>query len=388
MCGNRFPLCSCRPTWAEVDLGAIAHNVGLVRDLVGPERAIMAVVKADAYGHGALAVARKALEAGANWLGVALPEEGMELRKAGIRSPILVLGPTMPQQVPQVLEADLSLSLFSLEVALALEAEASKRGALARVHVKVDTGMGRLGIRPGQALEFLDRVRAMPHVRIEGLYTHLATADDPDPSFALEQLSRFMEVDHKARQRGIHAQLRHAANSAALVTLGHARLELVRPGIMIYGCHPRPQAPLPIALRPALTWKTCVAHIRELSPGESVSYGRTFVASRPTRVGVLPVGYADGLPRQVSNRGEVLVRGVRAPIVGTVCMDVTIVDVTHIQGVSVGDEVVLLGRQAKEAITAEELAQRAGTISYEILCGLSKRVPRLYVGPAPRVEVK
>lgn len=376
------PRSSGRPTWAEVDLGAIAHNVELVRALVGPDRGIMAVVKADAYGHGAVAVARKVLEAGASWLGVGLPEEGMALREAGIRCPILVLGPTMPQQAPQLLEGDLSVSLYSVEMAMALQTEASRRGVSARVHVKVDTGMGRLGLEPARSLELLERLRSMSRIRIEGLYTHLATADDPDPSFALKQLDRLLEVDRLARGRGIRVPFRHAANSAALVTLPDSTLDLVRPGIMIYGCDSGFRGRLPVEMRPALSWKTLVAHLRELSPGESVSYGRTFVASRPTIIGVLPVGYADGLPRRLSNRGEVLVRGRRASMVGTICMDMTMVDLTRVPGASVGDEVVLIGRQGQESITADDMAKVAGTIPYEILCGLTPRVPRYYLdGP-------
>lgn len=371
-----------RLTWAEVDLEAIAHNLQLVRALVGPEREIMAVVKADAYGHGAVAVARKVLEAGANWLGVALPEEGIALREAGIRCPILVLGPTMPQQARQLLDGDLSVSLYSLEMAMALHTEASRRGVSAKVHVKVDTGMGRLGLEPAQSLELLEKLRSMPRIRIEGLYTHLATADDPDPSFALKQLDRLLEVDRLARERGIRVPFRHAANSAALLTLPESRLDLVRPGIMIYGCDSGFRSRLPVELRPALAWKTLVAHLRELSPGESVSYGRTFVATRPTVIGVLPVGYADGLPRRLSNRGEALVRGRRVSMVGSICMDVTMVDLTHVPGASVGDEVVLIGRQGQESITADHMAQVAGTIPYEILCGLTPRVPRYYLdGP-------
>jgi len=369
-----------RPTWAEVDLGAVSHNIRMIRKKVGPHRSIMAVVKADAYGHGAKQVARAALQAGADWLGVAFPEEGAELRDAGIRAPIVVMGPVLPFQLALVLERDLAVSISSMDLAKALEEEAAQRGLFARVHVKVDTGMGRLGVPADQAPAFLRELSSLGRLRMEGLYTHLATADELYSDFAREQLRRFLEVDRKARENGINIPFRHAANSAGLISLGElGLLELVRPGLMLYGCFPNPGMSNPLSLRPALAWKTRVAHLRDLEAGQSVSYGRTFVAAGPMRVAVLPLGYGDGLPRSLSNRGQVLVRGSRAPIVGMICMDMTIVDVTRIQGVELGDEVVLVGRQAGHEISAEEVARWAGTISYEILCGVSKRVPRVYL---------
>jgi alanine racemase len=369
-----------RPTWAEVDLGAISHNIRIIRQKVGPHRSIMAVVKADAYGHGAKQVARAALQAGADWLGVAFPEEGAELRDAGIGAPIVVLGPVLPFQLALVLERDLAVSVSSMDLAEALEEQAAQRGLFARVHVKVDTGMGRLGVPADKAPAFLKELGSLGHLKLEGLYTHLATADEPDSDFAREQLRRFLEVDRKARENGINIPFRHAANSAGLISLEElGLLELVRPGLMLYGCFPNPGISNPLPLRPALAWKTRVAHLRDLEAGQSVSYGRTFVAAKPMRVAVLPLGYGDGLPRSLSNRGQVLVRGSRAPILGIICMDMTIVDVTRIQGVELGDEVVLLGRQAGHEISAEEMARWADTISYEILCGVSKRVPRVYL---------
>lgn len=369
-----------RPTWAEVDLGAISHNIQLIRQIVGPQRSIMAVVKADAYGHGARQVAKAALRAGADWLGVAFPEEGAELRDAGITAPIVVLGPVLPPQLSLVLEKNLAVSISSIDLAQALEQEAAKKKLFAKVHVKVDTGMNRLGIPADQALDFLRKLGSLPHLRMEGLYTHLATAEEPDSEFAREQLMRFLEVDRKARASGITIPFRHVANSAGLLAMEEpGRLELVRPGIMMYGCFPNPWRWNSLPLRAALAWKTRVAHLKNLKAGQSVSYGRTFVAKEPMKVAVLPLGYGDGLPRSLSNRGKVLVRGCLAPVVGMICMDMTIVDVTNIRRVEVGDEVVLLGRQADQEIRAEEMARWAGTISYEILCGLSKRVPRVYI---------
>lgn len=374
-----------RPTWAEVDLGAISHNIGLIRQKIGPRRSMMAVVKADAYGHGAGKVAWSALKAGADWLGVAFPEEGAELRDAGITAPIVVLGPLLPSQLSLILEKNLAVSISEIDLARELEMQAAQRGLLAKVHVKVDTGMGRLGIPVDQALAFLKELACLPHLLMEGLYTHLATAEEPECDFAKEQLIKFLEVDRKAREKGINIPFRHVANSAGLLNLEElAFLELVRPGIMIYGCFPNPWMLNRLSLRPVLSWKTKVAHLKDLQAGQSVSYGRTFIAPGPMKVAVLPLGYGDGLPRSLSNKGKVLVKGRRAPVVGKICMDMTIVDVTNISEVKVGDEVVLLGRQADQEIRAEEMAQWAGTISYEILCGLSKRVPRLYLDEGGR----
>ncbi len=368
-----------RPTWVEVDLEAIAHNIRLIKEKVGPRRSIMAIVKADAYGHGAKAVAGVALRAGADHLGVAFPEEGAELRDAGITAPIVVLGPLLPQQVSMALEKDLAISISHMDVAKALDQEARRRGLIGRVHVKVDTGMGRLGVPGDQAPAFLRELNTLRHIRIEGLYTHFATAENPDSRFTREQLERFLEIDQKARESGIKIPFRHAANSAGLLSLEQSCLDLVRPGIILYGCLPNPGMPNTLPLRAALAWKTRVTHLKDLKPGQSISYGRTFVAQQAMKVAVLPLGYADGLPRNLSNRGQVLVRGVRAPIVGMICMDMTIIDVTSIQGVQLGDEVVLVGTQGCEQIRVEELAQWAETVCYEIFCRLGKRVPRVYL---------
>ncbi|OGB99806.1 MAG: alanine racemase [candidate division NC10 bacterium RIFCSPLOWO2_12_FULL_66_18] len=373
-----------RPTHAEIDLSAIAANVALACRLAGPETRVMAVVKADAYGHGAVPVARVALGAGATWLGVAIPEEAVPLREAGIACGILVLGPIAPDQADLVAAHDLDQCVSDQAQAEALDRAARARGRVLALHLKVDTGMGRVGLRPREVRRVAEKIWALPSVRLAGLMTHFADAEADEPGFAREQLVRFAEAARELAAAGIPAPLRHAANSAALLFLPEARLDLVRPGIMLYGYHPRgprggPESPL----RPALRLRTAISQIQDVAQGESVSYGRTFVAPRDLRVATLPVGYADGCGRLLSNRGRVLIRGQRVPIVGRVCMDMTMVDVSGFPDVRVGDEAVLIGRQGADEITADEVAELQGTISYEVLCRIGPRVPRVYLPPPP-----
>lgn len=373
-----------RPTHAEIDLSAIAANVALACRLAGPETRVMAVVKADAYGHGAVPVARVALAAGATWLGVAIPEEAVPLRAAGIASRILVLGPVAPEQAELVADHDLEQCVCDPAQAEVLDRAARARGRVLALHLKVDTGMGRVGLRPRELHGVAEKIRALPSVRLAGLMTHFADAEAEEPGFAREQLARFADAARDLAAAGIPVPLRHAANSAALLFLPESRLNLVRPGIMLYGYHPRgPRGGPEPPLRPALRLRTAISQIRDVARGESVSYGRTFVAPRDLRVATLPVGYADGCGRLLSNRGQVLIRGRRVPIVGRVCMDMTMVDVSGLPDVRVGDEAVLIGRQGADEITADEVAELQGTISYEILCRIGPRVPRIYLPPPP-----
>ena len=344
----------------------------------------MAVVKADAYGHGAVPVSKAALEAGATWLGVAVPEEAAPLRAAGITSRILVLGPIAPDQADLVVALDLDQTVSDPSHAEAVDRVARARGRVISLHLKVDTGMHRVGIRPQQVQSVAERIAALRSVRLVGLMTHLAAAEAEDPAFAREQLARFAEAERGLAAAGVRVSVRHAANSAALIFLPEARLDLVRPGIMLYGCHPRGrQQHIKPLLTPALRLRTVISHIQEVARGDSVSYGRTFVAPRDLCVATLPVGYADGYGRLLSNQGHVLIRGLRVPIVGRVCMDMTMVDVTGVPDVRVGDEVVLIGRQGAEEITADDVAELQGTISYEVLCRIGPRVPRIYLPPSP-----
>jgi len=360
------------PVWAEIDLDALAHNVRRAVRLAGPAR-VMAVVKANAYGHGALPVARTALAAGAAWLGVARAGEGAHLRRAGIDAPILVFGLVAPAQVPTVLDLGLTPAVFDLEQA-ALWANLGHR---AGVHLKVDTGMGRLGFSPERPEEILQAAR-MPGLRLKGVFTHFATADGPDLAYAAWQLERFLDVIRLLRDAGHTGFIAHAANSGALLNLPRARLDMVRPGIMLYGYHPAGK-PDP-DLRPVMSLKARVAQVKAVPRGSRVGYGSTHVTPEATVIATVPVGYADGYSRLLSSRGEILIRGRRAPVVGRVCMDMLMADVGHIDGVQTGDVAVLYGGQGGEFIGADEVATRTGTISYEVLCAVAARVPRIYRG--------
>lgn len=371
-----------RHTRAVVDLAAIARNVRSIKALVGPAVRLMAVVKADAYGHGLVPVARAALAAGAERLGVALPEEGTALRAAGIRAPILVLGPTPPEQAEAVAAASLDQMVHSAALAEALSRAARKVRRRAAVHLKVDTGMGRVGVPVEEVGALARAVGRLPGLTLRGVMTHFAAADARDPTFAREQLRRFHAALGSPELRGRPGLLRHAANSAATFALPEARLDMVRTGIALYGCPPSLEVPPPVALHPALTLETRVAQVRWVPAGGTISYGCTFVAPTRMRIAILPVGYGDGYPRAFSNRGVVLLRGKRAPVVGRVCMDMVMLDVTGIPDVGEGDSAVLLGAQGTEVISADSWAALADTISYEVLCGITARVPRLYVGKA------
>jgi len=363
------------PVWAEIDLDALGRNVRRAVELAKPAR-VMAVVKADAYGHGAVPVAWTALANGAWALGVARAEEGEILRSAGITAPILVFGLITPGQLDQALDLDLTPAVFDLEQAAALASLAGRRHKPAGVHLKVDTGMGRLGFSPDRPEDIL-RAAGLPGLSLAGVFTHFATADD-DRLFAARQLERFLATVRMLRDAGFSRFTAHAANSAAILNLRAARLDMVRPGIMLYGYHPagRPDP----GLAPVLSLKAVVAQVKTVPAGFRVGYGSTWVAPVPTVVATLPVGYADGYSRRLSLRGEVLIHGKRAPVIGRVCMDMLMVDVGHIAGVQSGDEAVLYGCQGAERIGADEVAEKIGTISYEVLCAVGARVPRIYRG--------
>jgi alanine racemase len=364
-----------RPHWVEIDLEALAHNVRSVKAHIGDGVTLFAVVKANAYGHGAAACARTAMLNGASAVAVASLNEAVELRDAGIEAPILVMSYTPAQGVRQAVRQNITLTLYDSEVARAYERAAREAGGILRVHVKVDTGMGRLGVPAPEAVAFFRGLLNLSHIEIEGIYTHFATADE-DRDYVMEQISRFRSVLMPLRAGGFSFRYIHAANSAAALHIPESHFNAVRVGIALYGASPGEGAPLPDHFRPVLTWKSQIAQVKTIAPGASVGYGRTWTAARETRAAVIPVGYADGLRRAPGSWGEVLVRGERAPIIGRVSMEKTILDVTDIPNVAIGDEVVLIGTQGDQQITADQIAARLGTIGYEVLTGVAPRAPR------------
>ncbi|NOZ29539.1 MAG: alanine racemase [Chloroflexi bacterium] len=372
-----FPSIPDRPTWLEIDLDAISENVRRVREIVGPHVRIMAVVKANAYGHGLFQIAHAAVAGGVSMLGVACLSEAHMLQEAGIAIPMLVLGYTPAWQAQDTVRHGVRVTLFDLDTAFALSEAARLVGRPAYVHIKIDTGMGRLGILPEEVPDFVEAVARLPGVEIEGVFTHFSVADAADKEYTYWQLERFHRALDVIRDLGVHVPLVHAANSAALLTVPESRFNMVRLGIAMYGLAPSAETPLPPGFRRALSWKTIIAQVKTLPPGSFVSYGNVYRTQGEERIAVIPVGYADGFRRSPTHWGSVLVRGQRAPVVGRVCMDQTMINVTHIPGVRQGDEVVLIGRQGDEEITADEVAIHLGTINYEVISEILARVPRI-----------
>jgi len=379
--------------WTEIDLGAIAHNVRELRRLTRAKSRLMAVVKADGYGHGAVEVAQTAIKHGAEMLGVARLNEGVRLREAGMTVPILIFGYT-PRELSQTLiDHDLVQTVYTFEAAESLSAAAVQLRKTARVHIKVDTGMGRLGILPdsprismlgkhlpGNAVRMIDSVMNLPRLEVEGIFTHFSTADSTDKTYTLRQLERFLDFVNALGKHGFEFPIKHAANSAALIDLPETHLDMVRPGISVYGFYPSKEVQKDrISLIPAMAFKTQVIQIKTVPAGSHISYGMTYQTEKLTRLAVVSAGYADGLNRLLSSLGQMIVRGIRANIVGRICMDLTILDVGHIPDVEIGDEVVIFGKQGAECIPAEELAASLNTIHYEIVTSITSRVQRLYI---------
>jgi alanine racemase len=370
-----------RPTWAEIDLEALAHNLGVVRGQVGPEVAVMAAVKADAYGHGAVECARRLQKKGIDWFGVALPEEGVELRDAGITRPILCLGGFWEGQQDICLRHKLTPVVYRLDMIEALDRSARDAGMVADLHVKIDTGMGRLGIQPDQVPEFSAALRSFQHIRVDGLMTHLAAADDHDQeSFTADQLSQFQQAVSVFRERGFSPTYIHAANSAASFAFPESRGNLVRSGGALYGFvrDVLPENVTSPPLRPVMSLHSRIMLLKNVGKGEKLGYGCTFQTTRESLIATIPIGYDDGYRRALSNRGRVIVGRSFAPVVGRVSMDLTLIDVTDVSGVALDDEVLLLGEHGELKISAEDIAEAIGTISYEVTCGISRRVQRIY----------
>ena len=367
-----------RPTRAEINLGAIAFNLQGIRRQVAPA-GIMAVVKADAYGHGALQVSRVALEEGASYLAVAVIDEAIALRKAGIEAPLLVFGGFSHEDARLFVDWELDATVFDRQGLALISQAARKRNRPVRVHVKADTGMGRLGVDFREAVPIIEMVRNTEGVELVGLYTHFATSDALDKSYANLQLLRYKSLIDELASKGIRIPLKHTANSGAILDMPGSWFDLVRPGIMMYGHYPSAETTGSVEIHPAMSFKTAVIQVKQIERGQSVSYGRTFIADRLMTIATLPVGYADGYNRLLSNRGEVLIRGRRFPVAGRVCMDLIMAAAGAGDEIRAGDEVVLFGRQGDEEISVASICELLGTIPYEVTCWISKRVPRVYM---------
>jgi len=369
------------PTWVEINLDAIANNVKNIKKLIGEKKELMAVVKGNAYGHDILEIASVVLNNGATRLAVARLEEGVFLRKSGITVPILVLGLTLKQQAELLVSYNITPTVSEYEMIEKLSDSVFKEGKIVKVHLKVDTGMGRIGISPNHVLNFIKKVKVLKNVEIEGIFTHFSVADEKDKTYTEKQFKKFMEVLTILEKEEIRIPVKHVGNSATLLDLPHMWLDLVRPGISVYGLYPSREVQKTVKLIPAHSFKTRIVFLKELSTGESIGYGRTYATKKKrTVVASLPVGYADGYNRLLSNQGQALVRGKRVSVIGRVCMDQTMIDVTDLPQVEIGDEVVLWGRQGQEEISVEEIADKIKTINYEVVhMPDKKRVPKLFI---------
>jgi len=366
------------PAWVEIDLDALSYNIRSLRTIVGQNRKICLVVKADAYGHGAVEVAQAALGAGVDMLGIATLHEGIELRRANVSAPMLVLSPSLPTEIEELIAHRLRPSISSETFARQLSEASQRLSTTIPFHVEVDTGMGRTGLDYELAYGTLREIARLPGIAVEGLYTHFPDADNPDLGFARTQLERFNTLLSQLRKDGIHFELVHAANSAGIINLPESLFNMARPGLLAYGLRPANQSTLDCDVKPVMSFKSCVVQLRSVSAGSYISYGRTHRVSKDSLIAVVPVGYGHGYSWNLSNAGEMLVRGKKVPIVGRVTMDLTMLDVTEVPDVAEGDEVVLFGRQGENQISVDEVAHKAGTVSYEILCSIGKRVVRTF----------
>lgn len=367
-------------TWCDIDLDAIRDNLLAARERAGGAM-VMAVIKADGYGHGAKEIARYVEEV-VDYFAVATIEEGIELREDGIKKPIMILGYHSPSAYDLNLKYDIEQTIYSIEAAEAMSAEAVKAGKTARIHLALDTGMTRIGLSPDEkGLAQAEKINRLPGIEIHGLFTHFSCADMEDKTYTWDQIHRFEHFCSLLEAADIHVPVRHVCNSAAIMEFSHHRYEMVRSGITTYGLYPSDEVVFEnMQIRPALTWKAHVVNIMEPEQGRGVSYGATYIVDRPCRLATISIGYADGYSRHLSNKGAVLIRGKRAPIVGRVCMDQMMVDVTDIPDVEMEDQAVLIGTDGSESITADDIAAWTGTINYEVVCAVSQRVPRIYHG--------
>ncbi|MGM0603055.1 MAG: alanine racemase [Bacillota bacterium] len=368
-----------RPAFLEIDLKALDSNYQLIRKDIPEDTMIASVVKADAYGHGAVEAAKYLLRSGTDYLAVSCPEEALELRNAGIGAKIIVLGEILPEQYNLIIEQNLIQTAASFNTLEGLNRKAASRDIIQPVHIKIDTGMGRIGFLPEEVKKVFSRIKALDNIKTEGVFTHFAAADQKDKTYTRKQWDVFINTLEKIEEMGFEIEVKHAANSAAVIDLPEKTLNMVRPGIMLYGMYPSDEVQKRFELKPVLSFKSRIVQIRELKKGSKISYGGIYKTENRERLAVLPVGYKDGYLRALSNKSEVLIKGKRAPVRGRICMGQIIVSLENIPEAEVGDEAVLLGRQGREEITASELAELAGTINYEITTSLSSRLRKKYI---------
>ena len=378
-----------RPAWAEVDLDKLAHNMREIRRITKSKK-IIAVVKADAYGHGAVDVAPVLLENGANSLAVAMLSEAMELRRSGIECPIMILGFTPPELIDNLLKYDIEQTVFSYEFAKQLSKMAQDENKIAKIHIALDTGMGRIGFLPNdESVQEVYKISLLPNVTLEGIFCHFSTADEKDKAYTNIQVEKFDEFYQKLKAKKVYINTRHIANSAAIIDLPEIHYEAVRPGIIIYGYYPSEEVNKEkLDLLPAMTLKTNVVHIKTLPPGEYVGYGRKYKTDKESVIATLPIGYADGYTRLLFQKAKVIIKGEFAPVIGKICMDQCMIDITNINGVKVGDEVILIGEDGNNKFNADIVGGLIDTISYEIVCMIGKRVPRVYIKEGEVVKIK
>lgn len=368
-----------RPVWIEISLDALQHNISEIRRIVGSSVEIMAVVKAEGYGHGAIAVAKTAIAAGASSLGVAMPEEGIALRQAGLNTPILIFGPLQTNQATAIVKYDLIAAACNYEAVAALSQEAVRLNKIAQIHVKIDTGMGRVGVQPGETIDFIRKIAYLPGIKVSGIFSHLATADEKDKGYAQKQIDCFTKVTEALKVAGLLPEQIHLANSAGIIDLPAAYFNMVRPGIMLYGLYPSAEVNHDrVHLEPVLSLKAKVTFVKKVTAGTGISYGQKYHTDQETTIATIPIGYADGWSRMLTGKAKALVNGKKFPIVGTICMDQCMIDLGA-EPVQIGQEVVLIGKMGASEISADDVAGQLGTINYEVTCMLSNRIPRVYI---------
>ena len=370
---------------AEINLDNIAYNMKNIRNYVNKNTQIMAIVKADGYGHGAVEIAKTALYNGAIYLGVAIIDEAIELRKNNILEPILILGNTIEHKLLEVIKYNITQTIFSYKMAKKLSDEASKIKKTVDIHIKIDSGMGRLGFLPiDSSVDEILKIKDLPYINITGIFTHFATSDMEDKTFSNEQFNKYKYIVDKLEEKGVNNLIKHISNSGAILDLKDYNLDMVRAGIILYGMYPSNEVLKNIKLKPAMSIKTYISYIKEIEPNNSVSYCRTYFTNKKTKIATIPVGYADGYARCLSNKARVFVNGYYSNVIGNICMDQFMIDVSHIPNIKEGDSVILMGEQ----VNAEELASLQNTINYEVVCNIGKRVPRVYIKNNQFLKIK